>query len=235
MAIAAPTPVSALVHSSTLVTAGVYLMIRFFEALRVYKGVIVGFTVVSRLTIVLAGLAAILERDFKKVVAYSTLRQLGVMILALGLGRPFLSFFHLSCHAIFKALMFISVGGFIHYHKHIQDLRVMGSLGFCFPFGQVGVLISRLALCGFPFIAGFYSKDPIFELSASSAQSVLVIMLIVFGLSLTRVYSIRGVMICFFRPNNQFCLLNFHRERLFFFLPLIFLSSISIFLGAFLN
>lgn len=169
IAMAAPTPVSALVHSSTLVTAGVYLIIRFYR--RVFRfsslrNVLLGL---RRLTIVLAGFAAFVEVDFKKIIAYSTLRQLGVIIVALGLGSPVLAYFHLLSHAIFKALMFVCAGVYIHYHKHIQDLRVIGNLRQHLPIVQVGAVVSNLALSGFPFLSGFYSKDPIYELRVGGA------------------------------------------------------------------
>ena len=127
-AMAAPTPVSALVHSSTLVTAGVFLLIRFYSYLslfRIFKSVLL---LVATLTILIAGMAANLERDLKKIIALSTLRQLGVIIGALGMGMWELSLFHLYTHAMFKALLFLCAGAFIHRSQHRQDIRVVGML-----------------------------------------------------------------------------------------------------------
>lgn len=161
-AIAAPTPVSALVHSSTLVTAGVYLLIRF-------RGLITGSLTTEALiylglsTTLMARMRAIFEVDFKKIVALSTLRQLGIMVTTLSIGFVELSFIHLLIHAIFKALLFICRGKLIHIVGDNQDIRKIGGLIFNLPITGVIIRISRLALCGVPFISGFYSKDLIIE------------------------------------------------------------------------
>lgn len=161
-AIAAPTPVSALVHSSTLVTAGVYLLIRFNEFLSdslftdflFYLGV---------LTTVIARLTALFEVDFKKVVALSTLRQLGIIIRTLCLGYRDLAFIHLLTHAIFKALLFICRGKIIHNFEGGQDMRKIGGLIFNLPITIIIIRLTRFSLCGIPFLSGFYSKDLIIE------------------------------------------------------------------------
>ena len=127
-AMAAPTPVSSLVHSSTLVTAGVYLIIRFYPSLCFYEGVCYFLFYVGVLTTLMAGLSAFYENDLKKVVAFSTLSQLGLMFMALGLSMPLLSFFHLVTHALFKALLFICAGTVIHRMGNNQDMRLIGSL-----------------------------------------------------------------------------------------------------------
>lgn len=127
-AIAAPTPVSALVHSSTLVTAGVYLLIRSYSGLAEVSWFQPVLLTVSLLTLVLAGLAALTSFDIKEVVAHSTLSQLRIMMVAIALGHPMLAFIHLLTHAMFKALLFIAVGRYIYYSNHNQDLRRMGGL-----------------------------------------------------------------------------------------------------------
>jgi len=122
-AIAAPTPVSALVHSSTLVTAGVFLMIRFYPFLKLFylfNSLLLIFAVT---TIFIAGLRATTECDAKKIIALSTLSQLGIIITSLGLGLPHLAYYHILTHALFKALLFVCAGSFINYHLHAQDLR----------------------------------------------------------------------------------------------------------------
>lgn len=171
LAMAAPTPVSALVHSSTLVTAGVFLLVRFFPVFSSNVSLCGWLFAVGRLTSLLAGVAAFVELDFKKVVAYSTLRQLGVMMVRLGLGLWRLAFFHLLAHAIFKALLFLCVGVLIARHGHGQDLRSIGNLVKGMPIIQAGIVLARGALCGVPFLSGFYSKDAILERRAVAEVS----------------------------------------------------------------
>jgi len=228
IAMAAPTPVSALVHSSTLVTAGVYLLIRFYPAIKDFEIILRLLLLLRSLTIVLAGLAAFTEIDFKKIIAYSTLRQLGVIMVALGLGSPLLSFFHLLSHAMFKALIFICAGTYIYYHKHGQDLRVMGNLSHYLPVTQLGLVVSNLALCGFPFLSGFYSKDPVYEFRARGRYNFIVVFFMAFGLLLTRVYSIRAIMLSQIGPSNQTTLNSFNNNLSFYKLPIFLLGTLAI-------
>lgn len=190
-AMAAPTPVRALVHSSTLVTAGVFLLIRFYPYLskfRVFNNIIL---VIASITIFIAGIRALVECDIKKIVALSTLRQLGVIIASIGLGLPHLAFFHLITHALFKALLFVCVGTLIHLHHHSQDLRVIGNLRAQIPLTLGCLNIANIALCGLPFIAGFYSKDLIIEISLYNSYSYVIIFLFIFSTIITAAYSIR--------------------------------------------
>lgn len=151
-AIAAPTPVSALVHSSTLVTAGVYLLIRFNVLL---ADSILGkfILLISGLTIFMAGLGANYEFDLKKIIALSTLRQLGLIIRILSIGFYKLAFFHLLTHALFKALLFICAGAIIHNINNFQDIRYIGSLRIFIPLTSSVFNVANLALCGIPFLA----------------------------------------------------------------------------------
>lgn len=158
-AMAAPTPVSALVHSSTLVTAGVYLLIRFSEVI----GVNMFLMYVSVFTIILSGVGANFEIDLKKIIALSTLSQLGVIIITLSLGLVELTFFHLISHALFKSLLFLCAGAYIHRYGDIQDIRFLGGVGKIFPLTSFLFIGCSLSLCGFPFLSGFYSKDLILE------------------------------------------------------------------------
>jgi NADH-ubiquinone oxidoreductase chain 5 len=167
-AIAAPTPVSALVHSSTLVTAGVFLLIRFYPFLHLSRFFNISILLIATCTILIAGLCATTECDIKKIIALSTLSQLGIIITSLALNLPILTFFHITTHALFKALLFIGAGTFINYHNHSQDLRWMGNLTNQIPITVACISIANLALCGFPFIAGFYSKDYIIEIALNS-------------------------------------------------------------------
>ena len=160
---AAPTPVSALVHSSTLVTAGVFLIIRFFKFLRLFSYFFIIILIVGVLTMFMAGVSANVESDLKKVIALSTLRQLGVIMGRLGVGLVDLSFFHLATHALFKALLFLCAGNFINIGGHYQDIRYFGQMGGVRPLVCLSMVVANIALCGFPFMAGFYSKDLIME------------------------------------------------------------------------
>nr|YP_009159613.1 NADH dehydrogenase subunit 5 [Metanephrops thomsoni]AKQ49247.1 NADH dehydrogenase subunit 5 [Metanephrops thomsoni] len=191
-AMAAPTPVSALVHSSTLVTAGVYLLIRFSPALMGSESQSV-LLVVSCLTMFMAGLGANFEYDLKKIIALSTLSQLGVMLSVLALGFADLAFFHLLAHALFKALLFMCAGVIIHAVKEYQDIRCMGGLVYSMPLTSTCMNLANLALCGMPFLAGFYSKDLILEVAFMSNMNLLAFILYVFATGLTVCYSFRLV------------------------------------------
>lgn len=187
---AAPTPVSALVHSSTLVTAGVYLLIRFSPMLEGTLGSVF-LLFVSRLTIVIAGLGANFETDMKKIIALSTLRQLGVIMRTLAMGYPILAFFHLITHALFKALLFICAGCIIHGVGGSQDIRVMGCLVGSMPIRVRCMNLANLALCGMPFLAGFYSKDLILEMALSSPLGDVGLWMLIFATGLTARYRLR--------------------------------------------
>nr|YP_010471471.1 NADH dehydrogenase subunit 5 [Brillia brevicornis]UVG40810.1 NADH dehydrogenase subunit 5 [Brillia brevicornis] len=195
-AMAAPTPVSALVHSSTLVTAGVYLLIRFNV---LFVGTFVGdfLLLISGLTMFMAGLGANFEFDLKKIIALSTLSQLGLMMSILAVGFPILAFFHLLTHALFKALLFMCAGAIIHNMKNSQDIRNMGSLLLEMPFSIACLNVANLALCGMPFLAGFYSKDLILEMvSMSEGMNFISFFLFFFSTGLTVAYSFRLVFYC---------------------------------------
>nr|BDL61382.1 NADH dehydrogenase subunit 5 [Guinusia dentipes] len=189
-AMAAPTPVSALVHSSTLVTAGVYLMIRFSPALE-NSSVQKMLLIFACMTMFMAGLGANFEYDLKKIIALSTLSQLGVMLSILALGYPDLSFFHLLSHALFKALLFMCAGVLIHSVNGYQDIRYMGSSVEFMPLSVSYMMVANLALCGFPFLAGFYSKDMILEISFLSWLNVMCFILFVLATGLTVSYTMR--------------------------------------------
>lgn len=161
-----PTPVSALIHAATLVTAGVFLMIRcsiIFENSAFLPFV----TVIGAFTAFFASSVGLVQNDLKRVIAYSTCSQLGYMVFAIGLSQFAISLFHLVNHALFKALLFLSAGCVIHGLCDEQDLRKMGALIKLLPTSYVMILIGSLALTGFPFLTGFYSKDAILEVALS--------------------------------------------------------------------
>uniref|UniRef100_A0AAU6QFP2 NADH-ubiquinone oxidoreductase chain 5 n=1 Tax=Nepsalus decorillus TaxID=2950594 RepID=A0AAU6QFP2_9NEOP len=189
-AMAAPTPVSALVHSSTLVTAGVYLLIRF-NILFMNTFLSKLLLLLSVLTMFMAGLGANYEFDLKKIIALSTLSQLGLMMSILSLGYSNLAFFHLLTHALFKALLFMCAGSVIHSVNNTQDIRFMGGLINMLPLTCTCFNVSNLALCGMPFLAGFYSKDLILEIVSMSGINYLIYLLYFLSTGLTVCYSFR--------------------------------------------
>ena len=160
-----PTPVSALIHAATMVTAGVFLLMRcsiLFELSPKILNLVVFF---GAITAFLSGVIGITQMDIKKVIAYSTCSQLGYMIFVCGLSNYSLGAFHFSNHAFFKALLFLSAGAIIHGLLNEQDMRRYGGLYRLLPYSYINMLIGSLALGGFPFLSGFYSKDAILELS----------------------------------------------------------------------
>nr|YP_010946616.1 NADH dehydrogenase subunit 5 [Margattea speciosa]WGO57334.1 NADH dehydrogenase subunit 5 [Margattea speciosa] len=188
-AMAAPTPVSALVHSSTLVTAGVYLLIRFGVAFNHFLNEVL--LIIGVLTMFMAGVGANYEFDLKKIIALSTLSQLGLMVGILSLGYYKLAFFHLLMHALFKALLFMCAGVMIHFMNDLQDIRCMGNLSSQMPFTSSCLMVSNFSLCGMPFLAGFYSKDLILEMTSMCYLNIFVFFLFYFSTGLTVCYSVR--------------------------------------------
>nr|YP_010178026.1 NADH dehydrogenase subunit 5 [Conaspidia wangi]QSZ78257.1 NADH dehydrogenase subunit 5 [Conaspidia wangi] len=191
-AMAAPTPVSSLVHSSTLVTVGVYLMIRF-EKLIMNMNYVNWLLLLSVLTMFMSGLNASFEFDLKKVIALSTLSQLGMMMMILFMGYSELAFFHLLTHALFKALLFMCAGLLIHNLMNFQDIRLMGCICLQMPLVSICFNISNLALCGFPFLAGFYSKDLILEMTMMEGYNFYIMFMIMISILLTVIYTFRLV------------------------------------------
>nr|YP_007475023.1 NADH dehydrogenase subunit 5 [Amblyomma cajennense]AFU55272.1 NADH dehydrogenase subunit 5 [Amblyomma cajennense] len=189
-AMAAPTPVSSLVHSSTLVTAGVYILMRFsylFEV-KIFSTILIK---VSVITMLMAGLNAFFEMDFKKVIAFSTLSQLSMMMIILSLGKMELSFFHLLMHAMFKSMLFLCAGFAIHSFYGVQDIRMLGNFFKFSPVISSCMMISFLSLMGFPFIGGFYSKDLIVEFFFFKVNNILLIILFILGVMFTLLYCMR--------------------------------------------
>jgi len=158
-----PTPVSALIHAATMVTAGVFLLIRCSFIFEYSPTILLFITFIGALTALFAAIIGLLQNDIKKIIAYSTCSQLGYMVFTCGLSNYSLAFFHLSNHAFFKALLFLSAGAIIHGLSNEQDIRRMGGLIQLFPLSYTGIFIGSLALMGFPFLTGFYSKDIILE------------------------------------------------------------------------
>jgi proton-translocating NADH-quinone oxidoreductase chain L len=235
-----PTPVSALIHAATMVTAGVFLMIRFSPLIEYSSFLLFILTIFGSMTAFFAAVTGAFQNDIKKVIAYSTCSQLGYMILACGLSNYQVSIFHLLNHAFFKALLFLSAGSVIHAVSDEQDMRRMGSLSKLLPLTYSLMLIGSLALAGFPFLAGFYSKDFIIELSQITCYHNLNISYGLFSCWLgssaiffTSFYSFRLIYLTFLNNSNisRTVVLNIHESSWLITTPLLILGLGSIFIG----
>nr|YP_009473434.1 NADH dehydrogenase subunit 5 [Choristoneura occidentalis biennis]AVI57905.1 NADH dehydrogenase subunit 5 [Choristoneura occidentalis biennis] len=233
-AMAAPTPVSALVHSSTLVTAGVYLLIRF-NSLLLDLFMLKILLLLSGLTMFMAGITANYEFDLKKIIALSTLSQLGLMMSILSMGLPDLAFFHLLTHAMFKALLFMCAGVIIHMMNNIQDIRYMGGISYYLPYTSLCLNISNMALCGIPFLAGFYSKDMILELVSLSYLNMFIFFLYYISTGLTMYYSFRLLMYLMINDFNLLSIYNLFDEDYIMLKSMFILLFMSVLSGCFLS
>ena len=233
-AIAAPTPVSALVHSSTLVTAGVFLLIRFYNFLHNFEIFNKILLYASIITTLLASLCGLLENDIKKIVALSTLRQLGLIITTLRLGIVDLCFIHITVHALFKAILFICVGILINYNSHRQDLRWIGSISNYIPVTSSCILISILSISGFPFLSSFYTKDIIIEFCICNINNIFILLFIYISIGLTIAYSTRLIYNILFNSIN-ISAYNIINEEKNLIKTLILIVSPSIILGSILS
>lgn len=235
LAIAAPTPVSSLVHSSTLVTAGVYLLIRFnyYFYIRGVRCILLNLSVFTRF---LSGLIANFEFDLKKIVALSTLSQLGLIMMVIRINQSGLAFYHLLVHALFKSLLFLCSGVIIHLTLNNQDIRFYGKLNELIPFVIMRFYISRLALCGLPFMSGFYSKDLVIESGYTSEINLFIIIILIFSLTLTVSYTFRLILYLFWGRSVKFYFrwFNFSGRWLINF-SIFILTFLRIISGALIN
>nr|QVT11000.1 NADH dehydrogenase subunit 5 [Marumba sperchius] len=233
-AMAAPTPVSALVHSSTLVTAGVYLLIRF-NILIMNTFFVKILLLLGMMTMFMAGISANYEFDLKKIIALSTLSQLGLMMSILSMGFSDLAFFHLLTHAMFKALLFMCAGVIIHMMNNIQDIRFMGGISIYFPMTCLCMNISNMALCGIPFLAGFYSKDLILEMVSFSNLNMFVFFFFYISTGLTMYYTIRLLMYLMINEMNLMSIYNLYDEDYIMLKSMFVLLFMSLISGSFLS
>nr|YP_002735103.1 NADH dehydrogenase subunit 5 [Yemmalysus parallelus]ABZ02145.1 NADH dehydrogenase subunit 5 [Yemmalysus parallelus] len=231
-AMAAPTPVSALVHSSTLVTAGVYLLIRF-NYLFLYFDLSI-FLCISVLTMLMSGIGANYEYDLKKIIALSTLSQLGLMMSVLFMGFPMIAFFHLLTHAFFKALLFLCAGLIIHCFNNTQDIRFMGGLLNNIPYTSSCFCISNLSLCGLPFLSGFYSKDLSVELMSMNYFNLFIYVMFYISIGLTSCYSMRLIYYCLINYIGLFSY-NCYYEDFKMMSSMIFLTFMGVIKGSILS
>nr|YP_009485754.1 NADH dehydrogenase subunit 5 [Reduvius gregoryi]AVZ00889.1 NADH dehydrogenase subunit 5 [Reduvius gregoryi] len=231
-AMAAPTPVSSLVHSSTLVTAGVYLLIRFSNMLLNLNCSFL--LMLSMLTMFMAGLGASFEFDLSSIIALSTLSQLGLMMSILFIGWPMLAFFHLLTHAFFKALLFLCAGLMIHCMSDSQDIRHMGVMVNYLPFTCTCFCISNLSLCGLPFLSGFYSKDAILEMMSLSFFNSFVFFIFFISVGLTVSYSTRLIFYCLSYNMNSYSCQSYYEDSIMM-KSMVVLSLLAIFGGSLLG
>ena len=230
-----PTPVSALIHAATMVTAGVYLVTRCSPIFEYSIFSLKVITVIGASTAFFASTVGLVQNDFKKIVAYSTCSQLGYMFFACGLSNYPLAIFHLSNHAYFKALLFLCSGAVIHAMGDEQDIRKMGGLRRILPFTYIMFLIGSFSLMGFPFLTGFYSKDLILEVAFASFSETghFSYWLGTIGAFFTAFYSTRLVFLVFLSETNAYknIIRNAHDVPLEMGLPLGLLAFGSIFIG----
>ena len=236
-AMAGPTPVSALIHAATMVTAGVFILIRSSILIDYSINGLFFISILGVFTAFFSSTIGLFQNDLKKIIAYSTCSQLGYMVFVCGLSNYSLSLFHLTNHAFFKALLFLSAGSVIHALSDEQDIRKYGGLLKVLPFSYVMFLIGSLALMGFPFLTGFYSKDLIIEVAFVNYffNGGFIYWLSVITAFFTAVYSIRLIWYTFYTKPNGFKknYLIVHDAPFFMYISLFFLCLNSIFFGYF--
>jgi NADH-ubiquinone oxidoreductase chain 5 len=238
MAMEGPTPVSALIHAATMVTAGVYLLMRTSPLIEYSPTVLILCLWVGAITTVFSSLIGLFQQDIKKVIAYSTMSQLGMMVIAVGLSSYNIALFHLVNHAFYKGLLFLGAGAVIHAVADNQDFRKYGGLIAYLPLTYSVMLIASLSLVAIPFMTGFYSKDFILESAYGQyhLSSIIVYFIATIGAMFTTLYSIKVLYLTFLtNPNGP--LVNYkqshaaHEGDIFMSIPLIILAIFSIFFG----
>ena len=230
-----PTPVSALIHAATMVTAGVYLLMRSSPLIEYSSTVLVICLWLGAITTVFSSLIGLFQQDIKKVIAYSTMSQLGMMVIAIGLSSYNLALFHLVNHAFYKALLFLGAGSVIHAVADNQDFRKYGGLRELLPLTYSVMLIASLSLVAVPFMTGFYSKDFILESSYGQfyLSGTIIYFVATIGAMFTTLYSAKVLYLTFLgNPNGPLSSYKHaHEGDLFLTIPLIILSIFSIFFG----
>jgi NADH-ubiquinone oxidoreductase chain 5 len=230
-----PTPVSALIHAATMVTAGVYLLMRTSPLIEYSSTVLMMCLWLGAITTVFSSLIGLFQQDIKKVIAYSTMSQLGMMVIAIGLSSYNIALFHLVNHAFYKALLFLGAGSVIHAVSDNQDFRKYGGLKSFLPLTYAVMLIASLSLVALPFMSGFYSKDFILESAYGQYyfSSIVVYFVATIGAMFTTLYSAKVLYLTFMaNPNGP--LVNYnnaHEGNIYMTLPLIILAVFSIFFG----
>jgi len=230
-----PTPVSALIHAATMVTAGVFLVVRCSPIYEFSQFALNLITIIGMSTALFAATVALVQNDIKKIIAYSTCSQLGYMFFAAGVGAYNVAMFHLFTHAFFKALLFLGSGSIIHSFKDEQDIREMGGVWKKLPYTWILMIIGTLALTGFPFLSGFYSKDAIIEFAylRDNTPGYFAVGIGIFTAFLTSIYSWRLLLKTFHGTynNKKINYESIHESSMVMIIPLIILAIGSIFAG----
>ena len=230
-----PTPVSALIHAATMVTAGVFLVVRCSPIYEFSQFALNLITIIGMSTALFAATVALVQNDIKKIIAYSTCSQLGYMFFAAGVGAYNVAMFHLFTHAFFKALLFLGSGSVIHCFKDEQDIREMGGVWKKLPYTWILMIIGTLALTGFPFLSGFYSKDAIIEFAylRGNTPGYFAVGIGIFTAFLTSIYSWRLLLKTFHGTynNKKINYESIHESPMVMIIPLIILAIGSIFAG----
>nr|YP_010119570.1 NADH dehydrogenase subunit 5 [Ceratocystis polychroma]YP_010119626.1 NADH dehydrogenase subunit 5 [Ceratocystis lukuohia]YP_010119640.1 NADH dehydrogenase subunit 5 [Ceratocystis papillata]YP_010119654.1 NADH dehydrogenase subunit 5 [Ceratocystis colombiana]QRB98201.1 NADH dehydrogenase subunit 5 [Ceratocystis fimbriata]QRB98313.1 NADH dehydrogenase subunit 5 [Ceratocystis cacaofunesta]QRB97907.1 NADH dehydrogenase subunit 5 [Ceratocystis polychroma]QRB97991.1 NADH dehydrogenase subunit 5 len=235
MAMEGPTPVSALIHAATMVTAGVYLLIRSSPLIEYSSTILLICLWLGAITTLFSSLIGFFQADIKKIIAYSTMSQLGMMVIAIGLSSYNIALFHLMNHAFYKGLLFLGAGAVIHAVADNQDLRKYGGLINFLPLTYTVILIASLSLVAFPYMTGFYSKDFILESAFGQFcfEGIAVYLIAVIGAIFTTLYSVKILFLAFLtNPNGP---VNYykhaHEGNIFMSLPLAILALFSIYFG----
>jgi NADH-quinone oxidoreductase subunit L len=229
-AMAGPTPISALIHAATMVTAGVYLIARTHALFQLAPPVLHAVAVIGAATLLMAGCSALTQRDIKRILAYSTISQIGYMFLALGVGAYGAAIFHLTTHAYFKALLFLAAGAVIHSYHHEHDIFRMGGLRERLPVAFWSFVVGSAALTALPLTSGYFSKHEILVAAAAAPDGLWLWAAGTLGAVLTGLYSFRLVFVAFFGPTN---LRGFERLGFSMTVPLVVLGALAIFGGLF--
>jgi NADH-quinone oxidoreductase subunit L len=233
-----PTPVSALLHAATMVTAGVFLLIRCSFIFEKSESILFLIILIGSCTALFSALVATFQYDIKKIIAYSTCSQLGYMFLSCGLSNYNITLFHLFNHAFFKALLFLGAGSIISSLLDEQDMRKMGGLVYKMPFTYISFLIGSLAILGFPFLTGFYSKDILLEFIYINIllDSIYIYIVALITAFFTAIYSFKLIFFVFLYKSNLFNNeKNLSEANIFIFFALISLCILSIFVGYFFS
>ena len=238
-AMAGPTPVSALLHAATMVTAGVFLLFRLESIIYISKEIRILIILVGLFTIIFGGLSSINQYDIKKIIAFSTCSQLGYMFLTNGLLIPSIGLFHLLTHGFFKAMLFLTAGIIIHSLRNEQDIRKYGSLIYTHPISYFLILLGSLSILSFPFLSGFYSKEAIIESSLTPQYPIYIYILMIIGGTLTSIYSVKLLFYTFITKSNSLNYNIFYNSKIqsefplnpIYMLILILLILGSIFFG----
>lgn len=241
-AMAGPTPVSALLHAATMVTAGVFVLFRLERIIYISPSIRTLIIIIGLFTIIFGGISSINQNDIKKIIAFSTCSQLGYMFLTNGLLIPSVGLFHLLTHGFFKAMLFLTAGIIIHNLKNEQDIRKYGSFVLSFPLSFFLFFLGSLSILSFPFLSGFYSKEAIIESSLAPQYPIYIYILMVIGALFTSIYSFKLLYYTFFSKPNSLNYTIFynktHNEFPLTLFNLVILSILilgSIFFGFFLK